>query len=225
MSAAVLSRTDAASLEVCRDRLVELCGVTPVPSVRTGSAREELSRASALVTAVSGCEVVVHRPFELPFDVRAELGRLGSSSPTLPEDVVLFDGAVFNIAVCDAAVSNTIHELGHWLVAPQLWRRFANFGLGGAFDEHPATEPSRVRPAAARREEEPVASAVGVLLEWVYGFDWAFTAVEHCWVDDWCGTHAATVEDAEVPPLTCSGCWSRLHRFIFDGVEMIEPLV
>ena len=74
--------------------------------------------------------------------------------------------------------SDTIHEIAHFIVAPESRRHMKNFGLGppGLADFY-----SGVAPYKQAEKEEEEASLLGIALEKYWGLNWQRAWKDHSW--------------------------------------------
>jgi len=78
------------------------------------------------------------------------------------------------------SISNTIHDIAHWMVASPARRRIPEFGLGPSPDRESSRAPRYLNGVSSRREEMR-ASLLGILLERQIGSPWKKTWKTHNW--------------------------------------------
>ena len=117
----------------------------------------------------------MYRPRIYAIKLAKKLGiKLRQAKPSL--DVPSWNGESLAIHI-DA--SSLLHEVAHWLLAPDRRRRFVGFGLG---HEPTGMDCDAVVSFNAAEDEEMQASALGICYERALGMNWWDTAAEHQWV-------------------------------------------
>lgn len=83
-------------------------------------------------------------------------------------------------------ISSVVHDVAHWLVAPRQRRKVPDFGLGKGPDSGFDAGAPRVVSLPKAREEECLASCLGILIERDLGLDWIGRLWDHEWLaNDW----------------------------------------
>ena len=78
------------------------------------------------------------------------------------------------------SISNTVHDIAHWMVASPARRKIPEFGLGPSPDRESSHAPRYLNQKSSRLEEMR-ASLLGILLEKQIGSTWKKTWNTHNW--------------------------------------------
>jgi hypothetical protein len=80
-------------------------------------------------------------------------------------------------------LTNLVHDIAHFLVAPPERRWVAEFGLGTAPEGMRHIQAVVTMTTAESLLEEERASLLGILIEKALGMDWLYTMQDHSWLD------------------------------------------